>query len=133
MADTPPPRPLATPITEDQLVVYESHLKGYTQLHPAVPEHLRGTYLGLAYPAVVQHIKKLGVNAVELLPVHHFISEPFAIGKGLVNYWGYNTLGFFAPHAPYSSSGTLGQQVTEFKEMVSALHDQGIAVILERV
>ena len=133
VADTPPPRPLATPITEDELVVYETHLKGYTQLHPAVPEHLRGTYAGMAYPAVVQHIKKLGVNAVELLPVHHFISEPFAIGKGLVNYWGYNTLGFFAPHAPYSSSGTLGQQVTEFKEMVSALHDQGIAVILDVV
>nr|WP_282005037.1 glycogen debranching protein GlgX [Propioniciclava sinopodophylli] len=133
VADTPPPRPLARPVRAEDLVVYETHLKGYTQLHPAVPEHLRGTYAGMAYPAVVEHIKTLGVNAVEFLPVHHFISEPFVIGKGLVNYWGYNTLGFFSPHAAYSSSGTLGGQVTEFKEMVSALHDAGIAVILDVV
>ncbi|MFP5416058.1 MAG: glycogen debranching protein GlgX [Actinomycetes bacterium] len=133
VADTPSPRPLARPLTASELVVYETHLKGYTQLHPLVPEHLRGTYAGLAYPAVVKHIKDLGVNAVELLPIHHFVSEPFAVGHGLVNYWGYNTLGFFAPHAPYSSSGTLGQQVAEFKEMVSALHDAGIAVILDVV
>ncbi|MDO5535053.1 MAG: glycogen debranching protein GlgX [Propionibacteriaceae bacterium] len=133
VADTPPPRPLAERPSPERLVVYETHLKGYTQLHPAVPEHLRGTYAGLAYPAVIDHLKELGITAIEFLPVHHFISEPFAIGKGLVNYWGYNTLGFFAPHAPYSSSGTLGQQVTEFKEMVSALHDAGIAVILDVV
>ncbi len=133
VADSAPPRPLADPPRHDELVVYETHLKGFTQLHPAVPEHLRGTYAGMAYPAVVQHLVDLGVTAVEFLPVHHFISEPFAVGRGLVNYWGYNTLGFFAPHAPYSSSGTLGQQVTEFKEMVSALHDAGIAVILDVV
>ena len=133
VADGPPPRPLAAPARSENLVIYETHLKGHTQLHPAVPEHLRGTYAGMAYPAVIDHLKKLGVTAVEFLPLHHFVSEPFAIGKGLVNYWGYNTLGFFAPHAPYSSSGTLGQQVTEFKEMVSALHDAGIAVILDVV
>ncbi|QIK73627.1 glycogen debranching protein GlgX [Propioniciclava coleopterorum] len=133
VADTPPPRPLARRPRPEELVVYETHVKGYTQLHPAVPEHLRGTYGGMAYPAVVEHLTDLGVNAVEFLPVQHFVSEPFAVGRGLVNYWGYNTLGFFAPHAPYSSSGTVGEQVREFKEMVSALHDAGIAVILDVV
>ena len=130
---TPPPRPLAKPRTVDELVVYETHLKGYTQLHPSVPEHLRGTYAGMAYPAVVEHLTSLGINAVEFLPIHHFVSEPFVVGKGLSNFWGYNSLGFFAPHAPYSSSGTLGGQVREFKEMVSALHEAGIAVILDVV
>ncbi len=133
VADSPPPRPLAARPGLDELVLYETHLKGYTKLHPAVPEHLRGTYAGLAYPAVVAGIKDLGINAVELLPVQHFVSEPFTVGRGLTNFWGYNTLGFFAPHAPYSSSGTLGAQVREFKEMVSALHDEGIAVILDVV
>ncbi|MFT3877950.1 MAG: glycogen debranching protein GlgX [Propioniciclava sp.] len=133
VADSPPPRPLAVKPRLEDLVVYETHLKGYTQLHPAVPEHMRGTYAGMAYPAVIEHLTSLGVNAVEFLPLHHFISEPFAIGKGLVNYWGYNTLGYFAPHAPYSSSGTLGQQVAEFKQMVSDLHEAGIAVILDVV
>ena len=88
---------------------------------------------GLAYPGVVQHLLDLGVTAVELLPVHHFVSEPFLVGRGLSNYWGYNTLGYFAPHAAYGSVGTLGQQVREFKEMVSALHDAGIEVILDVV
>ncbi len=133
VADTPRPRPLAERPRPEDLVVYETHLKGYTQLHPDVPEHLRGTYRGMAYPAVIAHLKELGVNAVEFLPLHHFVSEPFAVGRGLVNYWGYNTLGFFAPHAPYSSSGTLGEQVREFKEMVDALHEAGIAVILDVV
>ena len=100
---------------------------------PLVPEHLRGTYEGLAYPAVVQHLVDLGVTAVELLPVHHFVSEPFLVGRGLSNYWGYNSLGYFAPHAAYGSVGTLGQQVREFKEMVSALHDAGLEVILDVV
>ena len=100
---------------------------------PAVPEHLRGTYAGLAYPAVIQHLVDLGVTAVELLPVHQYVSEPFLIGRGLSNYWGYNTLGFFAPHSAYGSVGTLGQQVREFKEMVSALHRAGIEVILDVV
>ena len=114
-------------------MIYELHVKGYTQLHPAVPEHLRGTYAGLAYPAVIAHLKDLGVTAVELLPVHHHVSEPFLIGRGLSNYWGYNTLGYFAPHAAYGSVGTLGQQVPEFKQMVSALHEAGIEVILDVV
>lgn len=133
VADSPPPTRLARPFRPSELVIYEAHLKGYTQLHPAVPEHLRGTFAGFAYPAVIDHLVSLGITAVEFLPVQHFISEPFAIGRGLVNYWGYNTLGFFAPHAPYSSSGTLGQQVAEFKQMVSALHEAGIAVILDVV
>ena len=133
VGSSPSPVPLAVPLDPANMIVYETHLKGYTQLHPAVPEHLRGTYAGMAYPAVVEHLKGLGVNAVEFLPLHHFISEPFTIARGLVNYWGYNTLGFLAPHAPYSSSGTLGGQVTEFKQMVSALHSAGIAVILDVV
>ena len=114
-------------------MIYELHVKGFTRLHPAVPEHLRGTYAGLAYPAVIQHLVDLGVTAVELLPVHQYVSEPFLIGRGLSNYWGYNTLGFFAPHSAYGSVGTLGQQVREFKEMVSALHRAGIEVILDVV
>jgi glycogen operon protein len=133
VADSPPPRPMArrTPLAET--VLYELHVKGFTRLHPAVPEHLRGTYAGLAYPAVIQHLVDLGVTAVELLPIHHFVSEPFLISRGLVNYWGYNSLGYFAPHAAYGSVGTLGQQVREFKEMVSALHAAGIEVILDVV
>ncbi|HOA88713.1 glycogen debranching protein GlgX [Propioniciclava tarda] len=133
VADTPPPIPLPERPKLEDLVLYETHLKGYTRLHPAVPEHLRGTYAGLAYPAVVQSISDLGINAVQLLPVQHFVSEPFTVGRGLTNFWGYNTLGFFAPHAPYSSAGTLGEQVREFKAMVSALHSAGIAVILDVV
>ena len=131
--NSPPPTPISSPIPPADTVVYELHVKGYTRLHPAVPEHLRGTYAGLAYPAVIAHLKNLGVTAVELLPVHHHISEPFLIGRGLSNYWGYNTLGYFAPHAAYGSVGTLGQQVREFKEMVSALHEAEIEVILDVV
>jgi glycogen operon protein len=133
VADTPAPPPIARPTLMAETVLYELHVKGFTQLHPAVPEHLRGTYAGLAYPSVIQHLRDLGVTAVELLPVHHFVSEPFVIGRGLSNYWGYNSLGFFAPHAAYCSVGTVGQQVREFKEMVSALHAAGIEVILDVV
>jgi glycogen operon protein len=133
VADSPPPVRIAEPVPMAKTVLYEMHVKGFTQLHPAVPEHLRGTYAGLAYPAVVKHLVDLGVTAVELLPVHHFVSEPFLIRRGLGNYWGYNTLGFFAPHAAYCSVGTQGQQVAEFKEMVSALHEAGIEVILDVV
>ncbi|MDR1711897.1 MAG: glycogen debranching protein GlgX [Propionibacteriaceae bacterium] len=133
VGESPAPAKMAKPIPLADMVIYETHVRGYTRQHPAVPEHLRGTYAGLAYPAVIEHLQTIGVNAVELLPVHHFISEPFVIGRGLVNYWGYNTLGFFAPHGPYSSSGTTGEQVTEFKAMVSALHEAGIAVILDVV
>jgi glycogen debranching enzyme len=131
--DSPPPRPINRRRPMSETVIYELHVKGYTQLHPLVPEHLRGTYQGLAYPGVVQHLVDLGVTAVELLPVHHFVSEPFLAGRGLSNYWGYNSLGYFAPHAAYGSVGTLGQQVREFKEMVSALHDAGLEVILDVV
>ncbi len=116
-----------------QTVIYEAHLKGLTMTHPDVPEHLRGTYAGLAHPAVIAHLTSLGVTAVELLPIHHFISEDHVLSHGLTNYWGYNTLGFFAPHAAYSSSGTRGQQVTEFKAMVKALHAAGLEVILDVV
>ncbi|GAB3623245.1 glycogen debranching protein GlgX [Mariniluteicoccus endophyticus] len=133
VADTPPPTPIAHRTPMAQSVIYETHLKGYTQLHPSVPEHLRGTYAGMAYPAVIEHLKSIGVTAVELLPCHHFVSEPFIVGRGLSNYWGYNSLGFFAPHAAYCSVGTLGQQVAEWKEMVSALHEAGIEVILDVV
>ncbi|HYP44482.1 MAG TPA: glycogen debranching protein GlgX [Propionibacteriaceae bacterium] len=133
VAHCPPAEPIAEPLPLAESVIYELHVKGFTQLHPAVPEHLRGTYAGLAYPAVVQHLLDLGVTAVELLPVHHFVSEPFLIRRGLGNFWGYNPLAFFAPHAAYCSVGTLGQQVREFKEMVSALHRAGIEVILDVV
>ena len=133
VSTSPPPVPIARPVPLADSVVYELHVKGFTRLHPAVPEHLRGTYAGLAYPAVVAHLVDLGVTAVELLPVHHFVSEPFLIRRGLSNYWGYNTLGFFAPHAAYGSVGTLGEQVREFKDMVSALHAAGIEVILDVV
>jgi glycogen operon protein len=131
--DSPPPTPVTQPVPIEQSVIYELHVQGFTRLHPAVPEHLRGSYAGLAYPAVVQHLVDLGVTAVELLPVHQFVSEPFLIRRGLSNYWGYNTLGYFAPHSAYGSVGTLGQQVREFKEMVSALHAAGIEVILDVV
>ncbi len=93
-----------------------------------MPEHLRGTYAGLAHPAVTDYLRDLGVTAVELLPVQQFASEPDVVERGLTNYWGYNTIGFFAPHAAYSSSGDRGQQVTEFKQMVKALHAAGLEV-----
>lgn len=133
VADSAPPAPLGVRPDPADLVIYEAHVRGYTRQHPAVPEHLRGSYAGLSYKAVIQHLLDLGINAIELLPVQHFVSEPFVIGRGLVNYWGYNTLGFFAPHAHYSASGTLGEQVAEFKAMVSAFHEAGIAVILDVV
>ncbi len=93
-------------------VVYEVHVKGATMRHPGVPPQLRGTYAGLAHPAFVEHLQSLGVTAVELLPVHHFVSEPHLMRRGLSNYWGYNTLGYFAPHAAYSSSGTAGRRTS---------------------
>ncbi|OYN90980.1 glycogen debranching protein GlgX [Parenemella sanctibonifatiensis] len=133
VAPSPPPKPVDRRRPMSETIVYEAHLKGMTQLHPAVPEHLRGTYAGLAYPAVIEHLLDLGVTAIQLLPVQHFVSEPFIVGRGLSNYWGYNTLGFFAPHAAYSAVGTLGHQVTEFKDMVSAFHEAGIEVILDVV
>ncbi|CAM5399398.1 glycogen operon protein GlgX [Streptomyces narbonensis] len=114
-------------------VIYELHVKGFTQRHPGIPERLRGTYAGLAHPAAIEHLVRLGVTAVELLPVHQFAHEDHLLRRGLSNYWGYNSLGYFAPHAAYSSSGTTGQQVGEFKRMVRALHAAGIEVILDVV
>ncbi|MET7753817.1 glycogen debranching protein GlgX [Streptomyces sp. NPDC005389] len=114
-------------------VIYELHVKGFTRLHPGIPGHLRGTYAGLAHPAAVEHLVRLGVTAVELLPVHQFAHEDHLLRRGLRNHWGYNSIGYFAPHAGYSSSGTTGQQVGEFKRMVRALHAAGIEVILDVV
>jgi isoamylase len=114
-------------------VIYEAHVKGLTQLHPDVPSHQRGTYAGLAHPAVLEHLVKLGVTSVELLPVHECAPEGFLLEKGLTNYWGYNTLGFFAPDQRFSSSGSRGEQVTEFKAMVKALHAAGLEVLLDVV
>ncbi len=115
-------------------VIYEAHVKGLTQLHPDVPEELRGTYAGLAHPAITDHLTRLGVTTIELMPVHQFIQDSTLLEKGLRNYWGYNTLGFFAPHADYAATGRAsGQQVQEFKSMVKALHAAGIEVILDVV
>ncbi len=114
-------------------VIYEVHVKGYSQRNPMVPEKLRGTYAGLAHESSINYLKLLGITAVELLPVHHFIDDGHLLDQGLSNYWGYNTLGYFAPMARYSSTGDRGGQVTEFKEMVKALHKAGIEVILDVV
>lgn len=117
-----------------ETIIYELHVKGFTQLHPAIPEELQGSYAGLAHPAAIEHLQRLGVTAVELMPVHHFLAHPgYLADKGLSNYWGYDSLNYFAPYAGYSSNGALGQQVTEFKEMVKALHRAGIEVILDVV
>ncbi|MFI6157632.1 glycogen debranching protein GlgX [Kitasatospora sp. NPDC051170] len=116
-----------------ETVLYELHVRGFTMRHPDVPPPLRGTYAGLAHPAAIAHLTRLGVTAVELLPVHQFASEDHLQARGLVNYWGYNTIGYFAPHAAYSSSGSRGAQVGEFKRMVRALHAAGIEVILDVV
>jgi isoamylase len=117
----------------NETVIYEAHVKGLTMLHPEIPEELRGTYAALAHPAITEHLAKLGVTAIELMPVHQFIQDSTLLDKGLRNYWGYNTLAFFAPHADYASPGELGQQVQEFKSMVKAMHAAGIEVILDVV
>ncbi|MET8055894.1 glycogen debranching protein GlgX [Streptomyces microflavus] len=114
-------------------VIYELHVRGFTKLHPDIPPELRGTYAGLAHPAAIDHLTRLGVTAVELLPVHQFAHEDHLLRRGLHNYWGYNSIGYFAPHAGYSASGSAGGQVGEFKRMVHALHGAGIEVILDVV
>ncbi|MFE5332350.1 glycogen debranching protein GlgX [Embleya sp. NPDC056575] len=114
-------------------VIYELHVKGFTARHPGIPEQLRGTYAGLAHPAAIDHLVRLGVTAVELLPVHQFVSEEHLSRGGRTNHWGYNTVGFFAPHAAYASAGGRGGQVHEFRDMVHALHAAGIEVILDVV
>jgi glycogen operon protein len=120
-----------TPLHES--VIYELHVKGMTARHPEVPEELRGTYLGLAHPAVVDYLKKLGITAVELMPVHDFLDDKALVDRGLRNYWGYNTTNFFSPDARYCSSGDRGQQIGEFKTMVRELHRAQIEVILDVV
>ncbi len=125
--DRPPHREYADSI------IYEAHVKGLTETHPDIPEQTRGTYSAIAHPAIIDHLKSLGITAIELMPVHHFANDSTLMEKGLSNYWGYNTIGFFAPDAKYSSSSTPGGQVQEFKAMVRALHEAGIEVILDVV
>jgi isoamylase len=120
-------------IPQHETVIYETHVKGFTKLHPDIDEELRGTYAGLAHPAAIEHLKSLGVTAVELMPVHQFIQDHYLIEKGLRNYWGYNSIAFLAPHNEYAASGQRGEQVGEFKAMVRALHEAGIEVILDVV
>ncbi|OWY80990.1 glycogen debranching protein GlgX [Rhodococcus sp. BUPNP1] len=117
----------------NETVIYEAHVKGMTATHPDVPEHMRGTYAGLAHPAIIDHLLDLGVTAIELMPVHQFMHDQVLIDQGLRNYWGYNTFGFFAPHAEYSSSTKPSAVVAEFKAMVRAFHEAGIEVILDVV
>ena len=126
-ADRPPGMPY------HESVIYEAHVRGLTMRHPGVPEAERGTYLGMSHPAVIEHLQGLGVTAVELMPVHQFVTDAFLSERGLGNYWGYNTIGFFAPHNAYAFAGTRGEQVQEFKSMVRALHEAGIEVILDVV
>jgi isoamylase len=123
-----PPR-----IQYHETVIYEAHVRGLTKEHPVVPEEQRGTYLGLAHPAIISHLHRLGVTAIELMPVHQFVTDSHLNDRGLHNYWGYNTIGFFAPHNDYAASGRRGEQVQEFKTMVRTLHEAGIEVILDVV
>ncbi|MEV4254346.1 glycogen debranching protein GlgX, partial [Spirillospora sp. NPDC049652] len=127
-ADDRPPR---TPY--HQTVIYEAHVRGLTMRHPGIPEEQRGTYAGLAHPVMIDHLLELGVTAVELMPVHQFVPEHAMVARGLTNYWGYNTIGFLAPHNTYSATGQCGEQVLEFKAMVRTLHQAGIEVILDVV
>jgi glycogen operon protein len=125
-------RLLQTPWHET--VIYEVHVKGFTKQHPDIPEELRGTYAGMAHPSAIEHLQRLGITAVELMPIHHYLAYPGHLAdKGLKNYWGYDSLNYFAPYSGYSASGTLGQQVNEFKELVKTLHRAGIEVILDVV
>jgi isoamylase len=125
--DRPPNRPY------NETVIYEAHVKGLTFLNKDIPLEMRGMYAGLSHPAMIDHLRRLGVTAIELMPVHQFVHDHSLRRRGLRNYWGYNTIGFFAPDAAYSSTGTAGQQVQEFKGMVRDLHEAGIEVILDVV
>ncbi|UFS60938.1 glycogen debranching protein GlgX [Subtercola endophyticus] len=124
-------RALRVPYNET--IIYEAHVKGLTELNHEIPKDQRGTYAGIAHPATIEHLQRLGVTAIELMPVHQFVQDSTLLDKGLHNYWGYNTIGFFAPHSAYSSAGERGQQVQEFKGMVKALHAANIEVILDVV
>ncbi|MGP3933484.1 glycogen debranching protein GlgX [Nonomuraea sp. KM88] len=125
--DRPPARPY------HDTVIYEAHVRGLTICHPKIPRHLRGTYAALHHPEILDHLTKLGVTALELMPVHQFVTDHILEQRGLSNYWGYNSIGFFAPHNRYSSQGQRGGQVLEFKAMVRGLHEAGIEVILDVV
>jgi isoamylase len=114
-------------------IIYETHVRGFTKTHQDLPEHIRGTYAAMAHPVTITYLKTLGITAIELMPVHHFIIDKTLKDNGLSNYWGYNTIGFFAPDIRYSLSGTTGQQVNEFKNMIKELHKAGIEVILDVV
>jgi isoamylase len=127
-ANDRPPR-----IPYHQTVIYEAHVRGLTLRHPQIPLHQRGTYAGLAHPAVIEHLRRIGVTSLELMPVHQFVAEETLTSRGLANYWGYNTIGFLAPHNRYCSAGQRGEQVGEFKAMVKAMHSAGIEVILDVV
>ena len=127
------PIPTVPRVPLDEAIVYETHVKGFTKRMPGVPKALQGTYAGLAHPNAIAHLVQLGVTSVELMPVHQFVQDSHLLEKGLRNYWGYNTIGFFAPHNEYSSAGDEGQQVDEFKTMVKALHAAGLEVILDVV
>ena len=116
-----------------QSIIYEAHVKGLTILHPQIPESIRGTYAAIAHPVTISYLKELGITAIELMPIHYFITDRHLEEKGLTNYWGYNTIGFFAPDVRYASNGIRGEQVTEFKNMVKELHKAGIEVILDVV
>ena len=129
-AALPPPEPIKAKIDWRDMVIYEAHVKGLTKLHSRLPENIRGTYAGLAHPEVIGYLLDLGVTSIELLPVHQFIDENFLTSKGLTNYWGYNTLNFFVPHAAYAASSSVRK---EFRDMVSAMHKAGIEVILDVV
>ena len=124
-------RPPLIPFHES--ILYETHVKGLTALHPDIPEDVRGTYAGLAHPVTIAYLKELGITAIELMPVHAFLDERYLVDKGLRNYWGYNSINFFAPEARYSSSGDTGDQIGEFKAMVKALHRAGIEIIMDVV
>ncbi|MCD8742012.1 glycogen debranching protein GlgX [Mucilaginibacter roseus] len=125
--DAPPRTPY------HQSVIYEAHVRGLTMQHPEIPEDIRGSYAAIAHPAIIKHLQDLGVTAIELMPIHQFVNDRYLVEKGLRNYWGYNTIGFFAPDVRYSSSGVTGGQVSEFKNMVKELHKAGIEVILDVV
>lgn len=126
--DDAPPR---TPY--HQSVIYEAHVRGLTMQHPEIPEDIRGSYAAIAHPAIIKHLQDLGITAIELMPIHQFVNDRYLVEKGLRNYWGYNSIGFFAPDVRYSSSGVTGGQVSEFKNMVKELHKAGIEVILDVV
>lgn len=125
--DSPPDIPY------HETIIYEAHVKGLTCLNPSIPKELRGTYAAIAHPANIEYLTQLGITAIELMPVHHYIADRHLQEKGLTNYWGYNTIGFFAPDVRYSSTGILGEQVKEFKTMVKKLHEAGLEVILDVV